>query len=70
MLSFTIAAIIFIHNKQLGTILGVLGLLVGFSRVFAKIHHPLDIFGSIVIAITATCLGYQIAKRVKWPSIS
>ncbi len=53
LLTMTIAAIFFQFNRKLGILLSLLALLVGISRVLAKVHHPLDIRGSIVIAYVA-----------------
>lgn len=60
LLTMTIAAIIFAYNKKFGSILFILALLVGVSRVLAKIHHPLDIIGSTLIAIVTTAIVYFI----------
>lgn len=54
LLTMTIAAVVFAYNKKLGSILFILAALVGLSRVMAKIHHPLDIIGSTLIALVTT----------------
>ncbi len=46
-----IAFMIFTLNKKLGIWLGVLTLIVGFSRIASGVHYPLDIFGGIVIGV-------------------
>ena len=57
------AATIFVYRRKLGVFLGILAVLVGVSRVFAKVHYPLDIIGSIVIAIAATCIAWIILRK-------
>lgn len=53
-----IAAIIFIFSRRIGFVLWILALLVGFSRVYAGVHHMVDIFGSILISIGSVALVY------------
>src|SRR5713226_3299518 len=45
------AAIIFLSNKYLSLILWLLTILVGASRAYVGVHHPIDIVGSIAMAI-------------------
>jgi undecaprenyl-diphosphatase len=65
LLTMTIAAVVFAYNKKLGVVLFVLALFVGGSRVLAKIHHPLDIAGSTLIAIVATWVIYLLLRLVQ-----
>lgn len=60
LLSFAIASIIFVFNKKLGIILGVLGFMVGSSRVLSGIHSPVDVLGSFVISATTTYIIYRV----------
>lgn len=55
-LTATIAILIFFYNRKLGLILGFIALLVGTSRVLAGIHHPIDILGAFLIALTAVAV--------------
>lgn len=65
LLSAAIAAVIFVFNRKLGTVLFVLAFLVGASRVFAGIHHWIDILGSLAIAFLAVWIVYrQIFPRI------
>lgn len=59
------AATIFVYNRKLGVLLGILGVLIGVSRVMAKLHHPVDIAGSVVIAIAATGFALIILKTLR-----
>ena len=58
------ATIIFAYNRTVGISLGILAILVGVSRVMARVHHPVDIIGSIAIAIVATYVGWLIVRRI------
>lgn len=56
LISMTLAVIIFMFNKKLGIITGILGLFVGISRIFAGVHSLVDIIGSFGISILAVVL--------------
>jgi undecaprenyl-diphosphatase len=58
------AATIFVYHRKLGVLLGVLAILVGVSRVMAKVHYPIDIVGSVAIAIAATFICFIVLKKV------
>lgn len=58
------AATVFVYRRKLGALLVVLGILVGVSRVIAKVHHPVDIVGSIAIAIAATSIAWILIRKV------
>jgi len=45
-----VASLFFIYNRIIGIMLWILAVLVGISRVFAGIHHTVDIIGSATIA--------------------
>lgn len=65
LLVISIASIVFVINKRLGSVLFVLGLLVGFARVLAEVHHPIDIFASIIVAVFSTYISCMILKKLK-----
>ena len=54
LLAMAITVVIFTFHKKLGIALFVITILIGAARVAAGVHHPLDIFGSMVIAIFVT----------------
>lgn len=56
-----IAAVIYPSSKSLSLILWALTLLVGMSRVHTCLHHPIDIIGSIVMAIAVAAIVYRVA---------
>ncbi|MDP4010140.1 MAG: phosphatase PAP2 family protein [Candidatus Shapirobacteria bacterium] len=51
LLCATVSSIVFIFNKKWGTVLFILTLFVGLSRVLVLVHHPIDIVASLVIAV-------------------
>jgi undecaprenyl-diphosphatase len=59
LLSFAIASLAFVFNKKLGLVLFVVGVFVGFSRVYVGIHSPIDIIGSFIISTVVTYLVYR-----------
>jgi undecaprenyl-diphosphatase len=63
LLTATVACIIFVHNKALGSILLGLSILVGVSRVLAGVHHYLDVAGSVLIAGIATYLATVVIRH-------
>lgn len=65
LLVISIASILFVYNKRLGIFLFILGLIVGFARIYAKVHHPVDILGSIGIATSSTFLSLILLKKLK-----
>ncbi len=62
-ISMGAALVIYLFNKYAGIILAVLALWVGIARVLAGVHHPIDIFGSIIIALIAIMAAKLILKR-------
>ena len=65
LLTFSIAAICFSFNKRLGLLLGVIALIVGVARVYAGVHHSIDIIGSIVIVVVVATFARLITSRLR-----
>ncbi len=59
----TIATIIFVYNRTLGSILWILALAVGVARVAAGVHHWIDLVGAIVIAICVVAAVEYLLRR-------
>jgi undecaprenyl-diphosphatase len=55
-----VAAIVFFYNKKTGLALFFIALLIGISRVLAGVHHPVDVGGSIIIAVAVSFAVYKI----------
>lgn len=51
LISAAFASVLYVFTKKWGIIAGVLAILVGLSRIYAQIHSPIDILGSIVISV-------------------
>ena len=58
-------SIIFLNNKYLSAILWLLTMLVGAARVYVGVHHPIDIVGSILMAIVVASIVYLVVRRMK-----
>ena len=58
------AAIIFAQNRTVGISLAILAIFVGVSRIAASVHHPIDIVGSLAIAVVVTYAGWLMLKRM------
>ncbi|MDP3731182.1 MAG: phosphatase PAP2 family protein [bacterium] len=63
LLSAAMAAVIYPFSKKVSAISWITAILLGTSRVLAGIHHPIDIAGSIVIAILMGLIIFQILFR-------
>ncbi len=53
----------FPFSKKLSSAAWVLTFLVGFSRVYVGVHHPIDIAGSVIISIATTAVVYWALKN-------
>ncbi|KOP79928.1 undecaprenyl-diphosphatase [Cytobacillus solani] len=70
LLVFAISTSIFLYDRVLGSIMLVLSVLTGFSRIWVGHHYPSDIIGSafissmtsIIIDKTARCIKYNAVK--------
>lgn len=62
LISFAFASIVFLFNKKLGLVLFGFSFLVGISRVYVGVHHPIDILGSFLISILVTKICATIAS--------
>ena len=58
------SSIVFFYNKWFSGVLWILTALVGTSRVYTGLHHPLDIIASAVIAASATYLVWKLVLPV------
>ena len=62
MLSLAFMLLYFKDTRKAGTILSLLGILGGLSRVFCGIHYPFDIVGSILVALASSCFVFMFRK--------
>lgn len=59
-------SLIFLYHRELritGVVLFLLSLIGGFARVYAGLHFPFDIVGSLSVALFSTALSCWILKR-------
>ncbi|EKD43534.1 MAG: Bacitracin transport permease protein BCRC [uncultured bacterium] len=64
LLSTAVAVVVYLYNKKIGIILGLLATLVGLARVASGVHHLADIFGSIMIAVLVTMLMHKYVLKI------
>ena len=60
-----VSAVVFLFDRRAGVILWVLAFFVGFSRVYAGLHHSIDIAGGALVAIISVTLGCFLIKYLK-----
>lgn len=65
MLSAAFMLMYFKKTRKTGLILVVSGLIGGFARVFCGVHFPMDIFGSVLVALAISILVYQFRNSLK-----
>lgn len=66
LLAFAISTSIFLHKRILGSIMWVLSVLTGFSRIWVGHHYPSDIIGSAFIATMTSILLDKISRCVHY----
>jgi undecaprenyl-diphosphatase len=59
------AALTFVFNQKASYPIIIIALLVGLARVASGVHHPIDIVGSIVIAVIVITAIHLIIRRQK-----
>jgi len=64
LLGMVAATSVFVYHRKVGVLLAVLGVLIGVSRVIAKVHYPVDIIVSIAIAIAATFFAWIVITKI------
>jgi len=55
--------VILLYSRSTGSLLLVIAVLIGWARVVSRIHHPIDVIGSFVIACISVAI-VQFAAHV------
>ena len=64
MLSISFIFLYFKKTRKAGVILSILGILGGISRIFCGLHYPLDIVGSILVAIISSYIIFTFKRQI------
>lgn len=65
LLAMAITGCVYLVNKRAGIWLFILTLILGIARVLSKVHHPIDILGSIIISAIGVYLAVLILRKSK-----
>lgn len=66
LLCAAIASVLYPFSKKISLFAWVISFAVGISRVYVGVHHPIDILGSILIAIFSALIVYLFVKKTDW----
>lgn len=64
LLASALASVLVFYSRSRGTLLWVIAIFIGISRIYAGVHHSLDILGSAMIAIISTLAAYAIIHQL------
>ncbi len=65
MLSVATTLLIIKETRKIGIILCFFGIIGGLSRVFCGIHYPLDILGSLAVALVSSSLVLTFSTKLE-----
>lgn len=60
LLSSALAMVIFYYKHKAGLIILILAVLIGIARILVGVHHSVDIWGSIIIAVLVSLTVYYL----------
>ena len=63
LLASAIAASLWFFNKRVGLLVFAITILIGVSRVYVGVHHPIDIIGSICISSFSAFVASIVIKN-------
>jgi len=66
LLAATLAMLVFVYNRPLGSVLWAVAATVGLARVLAFVHHGVDIVGSVGIAVVVVWGVYLSIRKTPW----
>ncbi len=64
LLAATLASVGTYWNKRIGLILWIFTILIAMARVYAGVHHAIDVLASMAIAIIAVSAWHALIERV------
>lgn len=64
LLASALATVGMYWNAWLGAVLWALAILIGVSRVYVGLHHPIDVIGSMAIALLGVSAWYALIGRM------
>ncbi len=64
LLSIAFMFLYFKKTRTIGIILSGLGILGGLARIYVGVHYPLDIAGSIIVALISTSLIFYLRLKL------
>ncbi len=68
MLSIAFTLLYFKKIRRAGIVLSVFGIIGGIARVYCGVHYPLDIFGSVVVAVVASFAILSLRGKLQKPN--
>lgn len=60
LLTMTLTAITYFYNKKIALVMLILTIIVGISRILAKVHSPLDIGAGWILGFIGVLVGYYL----------
>jgi undecaprenyl-diphosphatase len=63
LLATTLAVVVGFYNRRLGWLLAAAAVIIGAARIAAHVHSPVDIMGSLAMAVAAGWLSKFIVSR-------
>jgi undecaprenyl-diphosphatase len=62
LLASLLAFVVALYSRRVGLVLFLIALLIGWARVQARIHHPVDVVGALVLSALAVAIVQVIAR--------
>ena len=63
--AFAVVAALYFNGNKYWLPIGILAILISFSRMYLYVHYPTDILGGIVIGILSGYIGFWVINRIK-----
>ncbi|HUY69414.1 MAG TPA: phosphatase PAP2 family protein [Candidatus Tyrphobacter sp.] len=63
LLAFALMALVYLFDSKLGIILGLLGIVISWSRIYVGLHSPLDVSAGFGLSVLGFLTTYLIFKK-------